>query len=216
MAEVELPSNSKATKQKDILDADNVQTKTTKEPIKPVTSKPATRQKRTMGSKMRESLIGSDARSVGEYIMMDVLIPSAKRVISEAVSQGVDRLLFGESRPRDSRHGAVYTSYSSSSPRRAPAPVSSQYGRQTNYRAQAQHDFSNIIIEDRLEAERVISSLSDIIEAYGVATVSDLYNLVEITPSYVDQKWGWTDIRGSDIRRIREGYLLILPRPVAI
>ena len=79
-------------------------------------------------------------------------------------------------------------------------------------RDKATHNFDGIILESRREAEEVIDRLGDLIDNYDAATVSDLYELVGITGSFTDDKWGWTDIRSAGIRRVREGYLLQLPR----
>jgi hypothetical protein len=70
-----------------------------------------------------------------------------------------------------------------------------------------------VILDTKIEAETVAEKLYDIIEKYGHVTVADLNDLIGETSQYTDHKYGWTDLRGLDIRRIREGYLLILPDP---
>lgn len=206
MAEAQLPSNSSRSKNKD------EETRV----VKPVVTKGVKEKKVSLGTKVRESIVGDDARSVSEYLIMDVVIPAAKKTVSEVVSQGIDRLLFGESRPRSRPGDMRYTSYSARSRYvNEPRTIYSD-PRTPSYRARAQHDFSELIIEDRAEAESVIDNLGNIIDTYNVATVADLYDLAGITASYTDRKWGWSDIRGADVRRVREGYLLILPRPEPI
>lgn len=207
MAEATLPSNSNREKS-----SSEEQSRVTK----PVVTKGVKEKKPSLGSKVKESIVGDDARSVTEYLLMDVVIPATKRTISDVVSQGIDRLLFGESRPRTRANETRYTSYSARS--RYASDPRSMYSepRTLSYRARAQHDFSDLIIEDRGEAEAVIDQLGNIIDQYSVATVSDLYDLVGISSSFTDRKWGWDDIRGAEIRRTRDGYLLVLPRPIAI
>ena len=46
--------------------------------------------------------------------------------------------------------------------------------------------------------------------------MADLYDMVNITGDYTDTKWGWYDLRGAGVERIRSGYLLDLPRPVPL
>lgn len=70
-----------------------------------------------------------------------------------------------------------------------------------------------VIIETRVEAEHVLDRMVDLLKQYDQVTVSDLCDLVGATAAYTDNKWGWTDLRGADIRRVREGYLLKLPQP---
>lgn len=169
----------------------------------------AKQRKKGVGSKFVEAFGGDDAKSVGAYLLMEVAIPALKTLISDMASQGVERALFGESRPRSTpRAGnSNYTSYnrmSSPTPRAEPRTMSS--------RGRATHDFNEVILDSRGEAEHVIDQLTEMVSSYGMATVSDLYALVGITGSFIDDKWGWTDLRDSGVRRIREGYLILLPR----
>lgn len=172
------------------------------------------RRRKPLGKRFAETFIGGDAKSVWGYVMFEVLAPAAKDMFSDAVSQGVDRVLFGESRPGNRRGGRRregspngYVSYNRFSSNNREEP------RNVSRRARATHDFDEIILATRVEAEEVIDRLFDVVGKYEVATVSDLYDLVGITSSYTDSKWGWTDIRGAGATRIRNGYLLDLPKP---
>ena len=82
-----------------------------------------------------------------------------------------------------------------------------------SHRGRAAHDFDEIILDTRREAEEVLSRLYDILSKYEVVTVSDLYDLTGIDSNYTDQDWGWTELRGSQIVNVRNGYLLDLPKP---
>jgi hypothetical protein len=79
--------------------------------------------------------------------------------------------------------------------------------------ARSQHDFDDIVLDSRVEAEEVIEKLFEVVSRYGAATVADLYELVGLSTAHTDQKWGWTDVRGAGVSRIRGGYLLDLPDP---
>lgn len=191
--------------------------------IQQVTSVAAVQRKKSIFKRIGETFSGDDAQSVGSYILFDVIIPAAKNMLSDAVSQGIERLLFGESSRRSGsrRNGGSYTSYnrmysgggSSSS---APWSRDRDEPRQISKRARAQHDFDEIILQTRGEAEEVLDRLGDLIDNYEVATVSDLYELVGITGSYVDDKWGWMEISSANVQQVRAGFLLNLPRPVPI
>ncbi len=87
-----------------------------------------------------------------------------------------------------------------------PAPHLSRRGR-------AQHDFDEIVLQSRAEAEEVIDRMFDILSRFDSVTVADLYELTGIKSNHVDNKWGWTDLQGSSVSRIRNGYLLDLPAP---
>lgn len=166
----------------------------------------------SLGKRFSETFIGGDAKSVWSYVLFDVLIPASKDMVADAMSTGVERMLFGESRvsSRRSRGGNGYVNYSrfSSGGRRER-----EEPRGISRRARASHDFNEIILETRSEAENVIDRLFDQVSQFEMATVGDLYDLVGINSNYTDNKWGWTDLRGAGVTRVRGGYLLELPRP---
>jgi len=86
--------------------------------------------------------------------------------------------------------------------------------RSLSRRARATHNFDEIILDKRVEAEEVINQLFEIVSKYEQASVADLYNLVGISGQFTDENYGWTDLRGAGVTRLtRGGYLLDLPRP---
>lgn len=179
--------------------------------VERVVSGEVTRRKRPAGKRLLESIIGGDARSVLGYVISDVLLPAAKDAITEAVSQGIERMLFGESRSGNRRSGARssggYVSYN-----RYSQPARREEPREISRRARASHSFDEIILATRAEAEEVIDRLFDLVSRYESASVSDLFEMVGVTGNYTDQDWGWTDLRGASIQKVRGGYLLDLPR----
>ena len=177
--------------------------------VEKVISGEAIQRKKTLGSKIKETLTGEDARSVGAYILFDVIIPAAKAMLADAASQGAERMLFGDSRGRKASSGSKqgYTSYNRMYNRDERPPR-----RDLSQRARSTHDFAEVVLSSRGEAEEVLDRLNDLIDTYDMATVSDLYDLVGITGSFTDDKWGWFDLRGASIRPVREGYLILLPK----
>lgn len=206
MAEVNYPGNTHKAK-----------TEKPEKKIEQVTKSVAVQRKKPLGRKIAETMTGDDAQSVGNYILFDVIIPAAKAMISDATSQGVERMLFGEvrrGRPSSSSRGPAYTSYNRMSSGHPGGRAFEPDGprRDISRRARVNHEFSEIILATRGEAEEVLDRLGDLVDTYDFATVSDLYELVGITGSFTDDKWGWADLRGAEIRRVREGYLLNLPK----
>ena len=66
--------------------------------------------------------------------------------------------------------------------------------REPSARNRSRHDFDDIVLDSRGEAEEVLSTLVDLVEDYGVASVADLYDLVGIESTFVDTKYGWTNL----------------------
>lgn len=175
-----------------------------------VTESVAIERKKGLGTKIKETFTGDDMHSVVQYVVLEVGVPAVKTLLSDIVSQGIERLLFGGASPRVSRRTG-YTSYN-----KVSSGVSTSGRPQMSARARATHDFREIILPDRGDAEMTLENLQAQIDEYGMATVEDLYSLVGITGNFQDSQWGWTDLRGSGVKRVREGYLLELPRTTSL
>lgn len=198
-----------------------VKNEETKPKLDKITTGEVQKRKKPLGIRFRELFIGGDASSVGTYILFEVLLPAARDAISDAVAQGVDRMIYGESRrgglsrsgsrPSTTSNYTPYNRYSSTPPWKADRREDPR--RDVTRRSRASHDFDEILLSSRAEADDVIEKLYELTSQYGQATVSDLYDLVGITPQFTDEKWGWLTMQGSDVRRTRDGYVLILPKP---
>lgn len=160
-------------------------------------------------SKLAGVFISEDAPNVKNYVLMDVLVPAVKKALSDIVRDGIDIILYGESghsRKSDSRAGYVsYRSYSDRDRRDDPR----------DYR-RATYSYNDIVLDSAREAEEVLIAMDEILDEYGVVSVADLYDLVGLTGTHVDNKYGWTSMRGASFQRVRDGYLLKLPRATAI
>lgn len=205
-----LPGNSYTNRQSSKKDKAPEQKKDLK---KVVVTGEVIQKKKGFGSKIRETVAGDDAKSVASYIFFDVFIPAAKAMIVDAASQGTERLLYGGDRGRDrvAARRAGYTSYSKMYNNNRSDRDRDR--RDISSRGRANHDFDEIILSDRGEAEEAIDQLMNLIDDYGHAKVSDLYEILGISGNYTDDKWGWTDLRGAATSRVREGYRLELPKP---
>lgn len=161
-----------------------------------------TREK-SLGKKFSDTFLGDDLDSVKGYIIFDVIIPAIKDTISNVVSNGIEMLLFGETRGRK-KGDNNYVSYSN---------YYKKEKRSSNTSSKSVHNFRDIILETRGEAEDVLSSLIDIAYEYGSASVADLYDLVGVTGSFTDNRYGWTNLAGAKVNRARGGgYIIDLPR----
>lgn len=175
---------------------------------KVVTGKVVKKKKGFFG-RLSETFFGDDSSTVGSYILWDVLIPAAKNTISDMVTTGIEMILFGEGRSsrgirRDrSRSYVSYTDYYKRGER----------DRDRDRVRTKPNSFEDVVIESRGEAEEVLERLVEMIETYDVVTVADYYDLVGIDSSYTDNKYGWTNLNRANVARVREGYVVSLPRP---
>lgn len=217
----EFPSNANSKKV-----PDNDEEKKAQEPqkqVRRVVQGEIVRRKKPLGRRFAEAFGGGDGQSVMGYVMFDVLIPAAKDAVADAMSQGVERMLFGEVRSASRRtgyrpgshpvnRGTNYNSRYAPSTRRED-PRERERERRPGHQRRETLNLEEIIIPTRVEADEVIDNMFDLVNRYEVVSVKDLYNLLGETPSYTDNKWGWTDLTDVTLRRVRDGYLLILPRP---
>lgn len=206
----EFPGNSKSTPQPEA-DSKKLDSVVTNEVIS---------KKKSLGRRFRDIFIGGDSSSVLEYVFMDVVVPQVKDMFAEAVTQGFERMIFGETRTSTRRHGSRpmtppaptnYTRYSA----RGNNPIG-RSGREDRGGPNAHvrsHDINDIILATRVEAETVLDRMYDLMREYDVVSVSDLYSLIGWSSSHVDQKWGWLDLKGSRADRVSDGYILNIPRP---
>lgn len=170
-------------------------------------------RKKSLGKRFAETFF-SGSGSVGTYILHEILIPSIKDTIVDVFTNGVERAINGESssgRRAAYRTVGNYVNYNryaqpSTSNRNDPRP-------QLSRRARANHDFTEIVLASRREAEAVTDKLLDLLNHYGQATVADLYDMLGIQGNFAEERYGWRDIRGYKIDRVNNGYLLDLPQP---
>lgn len=198
----EFPPNSDASKRKP-----------EERDIKRVTSDAPARRRKPLRKQLSKTFVAGDARSAFQYVVLDVLIPAAKDMIADAGREGIDRFIFGESRRRGSTPPQAgptgYVSYN----RYSPTSRQSSSQRAMSRQARAQHNFDEIVLSERVEAESVIDQLYEVVSRYGVVSVADLYAMVGISSTHVDNRWGWQDLHGAGVSRVRGGFLLDLPEP---
>lgn len=178
------------------------------------------KQKKGLAKRFAETFLEDDTKSVGAYIINDVLIPAGKSMICDVFGWGgfVEMMLFGDRRSgrgsstirRDG--GRTVVNYGSFS--RGDSRDNRDRRREVSQVARARHDFDEIVFETRGEAENVLAHLVDLTIDYGMASISDFYEMCDVVPNFTDNKYGWTDLRGVTASRLRGGgYVLNLPRP---
>lgn len=178
------------------------------------------RKKTSRIEKASEEFLGNNPKTLGDSIVSDIVVPSIKNMISDLVhtvgdvlTGGADRMLYGQTDiipgSRYSRSGSTRVSYdrvrngtiASSAFRGAPSGT---------------HHMDKIIVATRAQAENILQQMYSLLDQYEVVTVADFYSMADITPNHVDQEWGWTDLKGSMVRQVRDGFeiALISPKPL--
>ena len=162
-------------------------------------------------NKFLNSVISEEAGNIKNYILLDVLIPALKKTIDEIVTNGKDIILWGEAGHSKKSSGSKvsYVSYYDDNRRWRERNESNRY-------RSAGYDYDDLVFESRGEAEIVLDNLYGILDRYNRVTVADLYDLADAPSRYTDNKYGWTNLSTATVVRIRDGYVIKLPRATAI
>lgn len=179
-------------------------------------------RKKSLGKRFRETFFADDGITIREYITEDILIPAFRDLLYDVTIGSVERALFRDGRPasrgfRASGRGGfpgggggfrydLAARGGALSRRDDPRDGMSR-------RARAAHNFEEIIFPSRSDAEAVLTALFDILEQYNEVKLSEFYEAAGISGNFTDERYGWTDLRGSRAVRTRNGWLLDLPRP---
>ena len=176
---------------------------------KVISGKAKARKKGEM-RKFADIFLPEDVSSVKDYVFMDIIIPAAKNLLSDIIVKGSNLFLFGETSSNKRGNGVVagHVSYNSY--------YNKNNNNRNNYSARATYAYDDIICNTRADADAVLNSLVDLVETYGTASVADLYEMVGVTGDYTAHKYGWTDLRSATYDRTRDGYLLKLPKAIAL
>ena len=161
--------------------------------------------------KLADVFISEDIKNVKSYVLNDVLVPTIKKAISDVVRDGIDMILFGDtSSSRKRGIGSNYVSYRSySDPRDDRRSRNDDRNRPSGLE-------DEIVFESRGEAEAVRNEMMNTIDRYGLVTVSDLYDMSNLEKPYTGNRFGWTNIRNSEVVRVRDGYIIKLPKAMPI
>lgn len=159
--------------------------------------------------KLTDIFIAEDVSNVKSFVVFDVLIPTIKKAISDIVTNGVDILLFGEAGRSGKKHSSDRIQYT----RYSEKPRDRDY---SSARVRTACDYDDIVFNTRGEAERALSQMDDIIDAYGVVSIADLYEMADLAAPHTYQRYGWSSLRNAEAVRVRDGYMLKLPKALPI
>ena len=161
-------------------------------------------KKKSGVAKLADVFISEDIYNVKDYLIQDVLVPTAKKAILGAM----DMVLNGGSvsSRRTSSDKVSYRKYYDDrrDDDRRPTGVRKRF------------DFDDIVFETRGEAEAVLDQMYDTIKEYGFVTVAAMYDMADLTQPFTSNKYGWTSLRTAEVVRDSDGYTIKLPKAMPI
>lgn len=160
--------------------------------------------------KFADIFVQEDVDSVKAYVFFDVLVPALKDLVSDVIKNGIDRILYGETNRSEKRGKASKISY-----RRFYEDRDYDY-RDRRGPIRTGYDFEDYILDNRGEAEEILMTMDDILDQYGVVSVLDYYDLLGVSSTPTDNKYGWTNLRNAKVVHVRGGYIIKLPRAMPL
>ena len=169
--------------------------------------------KETVVDKVIHGFYGNDVNksNVGDFILKERLVPVGKRMLNNAsqdflkrTGDAIQMLIFGK--VIDNKNGPTdYTSFSNPNVAQS-TPTAHKLMNQVE-----QFAFST-----RTDAERVLAYLRGRIKEFGSTSVLDYYEAVNEPVDYMMSNQGWMDLSTATIRVAPEGFIIDLPRPIAL
>ena len=152
--------------------------------------------------KFADTFISEDAKNVKSYFIDDIIVPTIKKALLGALDMVLNGGNGGGYTHRDTASKVSYRSY-----------YDDRDSHRRDTRVNTRFDYDEIVFRDRGVAERVIDSMADVIDRYGFVTVADLYDIAELSaPPYTGNRYGWTSLRTAEAVKVREGWILKLPK----
>lgn len=210
------PNNSNAYRNQSTLNAQPEPPQEEKEKVEPITTSPAIAKKRTAKDKITGSLFKEDVKSVGRYVLHDILIPAFKKLFVQMIANGANMMVYGDGRgyDRDDNYRGRRTSYQDFYER--------DRDRDYDYRGRNQrmtaptYSYDEVIFQSRGEAEECRRRMRDHIARKGSVSVAYMYQLAGWNYDYTAEYYGWRNLDFADIVSLSSGYYLKLPRAIEL
>lgn len=206
----DVPGNAHKGRERPL--ANPQETEEEREPVEKIVSGTVKIKKQPFHKRIMSRFIADDAQSIGDFVIDEFVIPGLKNLFRDTFVGSLDRALYGTSRARGrgtvGERGSLRTRYDLIGEGRAE-----ERGRSLSRESRARHDFDDVVLGSYQEAVEAIEAMIHRLDRYKSVSVADLYDLLGVTGSFADRRWGWYNLTGADVRQTRGGFLLDLPRP---
>ena len=167
-----------------------------------------------------KSFIQHDVEEVKDNVIREVIKPSIKRTIFNAITEGARQLL-DEDIPRYTNFGNSSIDYRGRSGGSTVVNSSRRSDRSNPVgaaRGVRMFDSRDYPFPNRGKAEEVLYILRKDIHDYGKASVAAFLKEAGYSPEFNDYDIGWIDLSEGScyVRGTLDGYLVILPAPIRI
>lgn len=204
MADINLPGNSIYN---------NVPDQNQKERLKPVVSRNSVvNTKPNLSRRLQDAFFGPN-----QNIWNDVIVPGAMNLFLDSM----EMLFFHQVTRRNGyysppppqtsyNYGGYGYGYNYNQQYNYPQPPQPQPQQNT------QIDYRNIILHTRQDAEAVARQMKDRCIQFGSVSIADLFDLINVAGEFTDNNWGWSDPNCIGIRRVSQGFLIVVPNAIPL
>lgn len=170
--------------------------------------------KKTLFQKMKDTFVVNSIQDVGSYLWEQVLVPTMKNLFIDAVTNGANMLMHGETRA--STRNSTYSGGSRASYDRYYSNNNRREDDQRTVRTTTRWGFEDIVITDHQKAVDILHELDSIMAEYNRVRVAELNTMLGVTGPYTENYYGWTDIRMAKLVPVRGGWVIEMPRVQAL
>lgn len=162
---------------------------------------------KSLGQKILGLFFDGTVEDAKKYVTEDVLKPTARRTLHDAVVGGIEAIFsgHGNNAPNVSgnpsyKNGKAYNEI----PFRGRQPEQKSTG------------FSNVAFPTWEKANETLINMLEEIGRYGHTTVATLYESAGTDYDSQYNKWGWENLNGVTIKTTPNGFFLDLPKPIPL
>lgn len=172
--------------------------------------KGSVKKKKNNVRNIKDTFVSEEANNVTSYVVSEILVPTIKKTIVDIITNAAE-MIFGTGSSRRSSGGSgTYVSYNKYSSSRNDRFASG------STRIANVYSYDDILFETRADAERVLENMDEAMDKYGLVSVADMCDLAGVRCDYTDSNYGWTNIRSADIIRVRDGWIIKMPKAIPL
>ena len=171
--------------------------------------------------KFTSTFFSNNFHTAVDATMERVISPNIKQTIAESITNVIYSMLFGSnSTPANgnyyNRNNSIWGSNVSTF---RYSGQNINYSGVSNPNKSVQYDipsYNELTFSDRIDAEKVLDEMGEIIDRFSQVSIADLYQLVGLPTVSTQNNYGWKSLKGADVVSVRGGYLIKLPGAILL
>ena len=188
-----------------------------KRDIQPIADGQITKGRQSIFKIIFDEVVVKNVEEIKTNFIEEVIVPTTLDWLYGVASSLVNDMFKSPSRgsllPSSYRSKSSYSGYYDYSERRDRKRDRRDY----DDRNRSTNSYEDISFDSRQAAEKVITQLQLDIEQYKMVTISDLCDYADVSDSWADRNYGWTNLDKAKTFRARDGrFYLDLPKPTPI